>query len=405
MENYSIFFDESQQTIHMRIDKDGELNFVKDKDLQSAIYVFSIFRTDHVHECRQKYLALESKYRSLLGLKDDIEFKSTLGKHHLRQFSLGFKTLNKNNKCFYRDFFRLLIEIEPKIAITFVNKMEHLLRSVIRFPYKDGLYENHFFLSLSKFLSQEGYGDFFRDVRDNPETAMKNLSRRLNAVAYRDRTIKRMENRNRSLREMTKVIKMYDPVIRYSDPIPFDTRIPRDNLMMLLNDLDIDRGSVNLIIDGTDGTYPVFNGLFGNCIYMNSEDEPLIRISDMVAGLYGRMCYALKFEQSRKEFSDDRSDDEKERPRRLFYKWFDLDAETFELYRLAHVALISHNQEYWSTLSLSNAENLVEFVSLLSYIGSFCSFEEYSKINAHEHSNRFESEVIYRLMQSGLYDS
>ena len=403
--SYSVFFDESQQTHRMRIDDNGIPNFVKDNDLQSAIYVFSVFETSHVQDYRQRYLDLESEYRLSTGLQDDTEIKSNFGKHRLKQFSLGFKTLNKQNKSFYRDFFRLLIEIRPKIAVTFVNKMEYFLRSVIRFPVKTGLYEDRFFLSLSKFLSQEGYGDFFRDVRDDPRSALKHLSRRLNAVAYRDRTIKRVETRNKSLREMAKIIKEYVPVIRYSDPVLFDTGIPCDNLMMFLDDLGIDEGAVRLVIDGEDDTYPVFDGLFDDCSYVKSQDEPLIRISDMIAGLYGRMCYALKFDQSRKEFSDGCSDEEKERSRRLFHKWFDIDAETFELYHLAYEALIVNNQEYWSTLSLSYAEDLVEFVSILSYFGSFNSFEDYSKIEPHAHSDCYESEVISRLRRSKLYDS
>ena len=98
--SYSVFFDESQQTHRMRIDDNGIPNFVKDNDLQSAIYVFSVFETSHVQDYRQRYLDLESEYRLSTGLQDDTEIKSNFGKHRLKQFSLGFKTLNKQNKSF-----------------------------------------------------------------------------------------------------------------------------------------------------------------------------------------------------------------------------------------------------------------------------------------------------------------
>lgn len=381
------FFDESQKTDALQI-KDGKLTFDNIDDLHSFIGVFCGYNLSDLPAFQDKVEFFESVQKSKLHLPLGREIKSTTFRK--KNFEYGYASLNRNNKGFYNGLMKLIIEINPIIAISFTNKFEILLRKTITNIKTESKRVDNFYYTVSKFFSLYGQKDFFQTVIKYPEDALFNLSWRLKKSAERDAGIPRLLQRNHAFVDAARILDQVDFDVYPIDYTNYPFIVLPDALTLLLDELGIDPKDVDVVIDGQEGLYDCFEGRFHNVSYADSQYEPMIRISDHIAGLVSRMCYALRNDPHRREPNSGDSPEEKNRRRTLSPNWFEIKEDIFELYRATFDALILNNQHYWSTTTTSLHDDFSYFVTLLYYFHNFSSFEEYQKKNPEEHSNRFE---------------
>ena len=197
------FFDESQKTDALQI-KDGKLTFDNIDDLHSFIGVFCGYNLSDLPAFQDKVEFFESVQKTKLHLPLGREIKSTTFRK--KNFEYGYASLNRNNKGFYNGLMKLIIEINPIIAISFTNKFEILLRKTITNIKTESKRVDNFYYTVSKFFSLYGQKDFFQTVIKYPEDALFNLSWRLKKSAERDAGIPRLLQRNHAFVDAARIL-------------------------------------------------------------------------------------------------------------------------------------------------------------------------------------------------------
>ena len=389
---YVFYFDESQKTDVFQI-RDGKPTFDTLDDLHSFVGVFCGYPIDKVEQFRESVESFEMIWKTKYNLKPDQEFKST----NIRKnnFEYGFASLKGNNRKFYNDLMSLITELNPIISISFSNKFEILLRETIRNLRIGQERENDFFYTLAKFFSLYGHNGFFDKVRKYPEEALFDVAERLKRMIKRDAGIPRLEHRNAAFGDVVRIIEQVTFDITPVDYSNYPFIVLPDALVLLLDEIGMSPFDVDVVIDGEEGLYSCFDGRFRKVTYADSKDEPLIRISDHLAGLISRMCYALRNDPNRCEPEPNASREEKNRLRLLSPKWFDVKEDTFTLYRQAYVALVQNNQHYWTTMTTAFSDDLFYFITLLMYFESIENYEDYLKRTPAEHSRMFENFSVH----------
>lgn len=386
---YDFFFDESQKTEYIVIDEDGRLNFDNDNDLRSFVGVFCGFEHDKIEHVRTFMKAIESEFKDDLNIDPEQELKSTTVKKD--NFRFGFASLKRNNRTFYKNLFQLLSECKPILVTSFSNKYEVLVRRTIHLHEMEKAEEDEFYYSLSKFFSTYGPEDFFETMWKDQCIAISELSDRLEDLDFRDRDVERFEQRNIAFMEMAFILRNGCLTLTPVKRIHYPYILLPDALTLLLDEIHIPPKDISLFVDGEEGQYECFNNKPYSVLFVDSKEEPAIRICDQLAGLVARMCHALKCDPCRREPSIDADSTEKNRLRLLNPRWFKIDENTFSLYKSFHDALIKTNQNYWSTCTLSFHDDYAYLIAFLAYMDSMESFADYCKIDYKQRPRDFEN--------------
>lgn len=113
------------------------------------------------------------------------------------------------------------------------------------------------------------------------------------------------------------------------------------------------------------------------------------------------MLYALKNDENTQEKSlEDISNIDLEDikiKRLLSSKWFDLREQHFDMYLLLYRALIVQHEHYWTTLASVYSDDVIRFYSLLRYVGSYNSFENFKAVSPELHAEYYNSHAIGEL--------
>lgn len=392
-ERYSMFFDESQRTDILRIDECGKPNFVDNNEIQSFIGVFSGLPTSRVDKFNESFLSFESRQRKIFHLSDDKEIKSTM--FDRSQFTFGFASLKKNNKGFYLDLFRTIQNENIIFTISSFNKIEYLLNfMIVNLDVGEEL-TNGFYYTLAKFLTLYGCPRFYELYPINPDDAIFVLVESMKKIIKADSSIERLSNRNAAYRKTINILENCNYDLRPLDEIPFAYIMVPDSLVLHLQELGIEPSEVDLFIDGEKNPLDCYDRFFESIKYVNSIDTPLIRVSDHIAGLFYKFIYHSKFNKNRKESKSDDSHEEKERKRLLYYKWFNLTEDSFNLYRLFFDAVLRNNDQYWSVMTSRYHDDVSYVIYLIRYFNEFASFDDYSKLSPEQHSDDFEKYACF----------
>ena len=409
---YVFYFDEAFHDRKIVISEQGRINTLRKDAIDDYVGVFWGCKREFFNEYVQQLTTFEKKYRKIFDLAEDKELKSgIIGK---KNYQYGLHSFNKNAQGFYTDLFKMLSKWEIILQINIISKIELLIRESLRsvtFPLFAN--KNAFIYSLTKLIvvhrpqqlveameevANGGLGKQFRDK----------LLDTLNAYVDASHGVARKERSTEAFREMIFIIESMDFNARFDTKTDFQYYLNFEGISNLLRELEINVKDVKVTIDNEERTFVAAQKYeFGKLKQGKSDFSIQLRLSDLLSGFVGRMIYALKHDESAREkelkdYSEIDHEDIKKK-RLLDPKWFELNESQFEMYKLIYEVLILQHEYYWTTLTSVYNDDTICFYSLLRYIASYPTYEQFVAISISLHSEYYNSCAVGELEEHYLY--
>lgn len=409
--DYSFFFDETFHDRKITISPKGTINTMSENKNDSYIGIFWGCEKYRLPVATEKLAAVEKKYIERFGLTDQQEFKSTnISRKH---FKNGVRSFVPNTLDFYNDFFSAMTEIGPILHINVLSKMEYFVRTI--FPFVSyqypGVIDKVFYYTMAKFMVNYHTPELVKAMYSaaesgNGEIFKKELLHHIRSVIKADRGIIRKEKELALYRQFMDVLRNY----RFYEKIEFKYDFIYEQnfsgLMQLLEEKNIPSKKVFLTIDQEEETAKAANRYRFKRIEQKVSDESIaVRIADHLCGFVGRMMYALTNDSEFKEdvissVEDIGKGENFSKKHLLGSEWFNLKEKHFELYQLLYKVFIEQQLGcYWATMTSSYADQTTMFYALLRYFSSYKTYDDYQKVSAEVHAERYNSACCYELSQ------
>ena len=403
---YVFYFDEAFHDRKIVISDQGSINTLREDAIDDYVGVFWGCKRDCFNEYTQQLTDFEGKHRKVFGLAEDKEFKSEIiGK---KNYQYGLRSFNKNAQNFYTDLFDMLSRWDIILQINIVSKIELLIREALRsttFPTFAN--RNAFIYSLTKLIvvhrpqqlieameavANGGDAKHFRD------TLLDTLSAYIDA----SRGVIRKARSTEAFQEMTFIVESMDFKTQFDAKTDFQYYLNFEGISNLLRELSINAKDVKITIDNEERTFAAAQEYsFGKLKQRQSNFSIQLRLSDLLSGFVGRMIYALKHDEAaqEKELRDYREIDLEDikKKRLLNTKWFELKGSHFEMYKLLYEVLIVKHEHYWTTLTSAYNDDTICFYSLLRYIASYQTYEQFVAIPTNLHSEYYNTCAVEEL--------
>lgn len=172
---------------------------------------------------------------------------------------------------------------------------------------------------------------------------------------------------------------------------------------LLRDDLHINSNRVNIFIDNEINTIKAANAThrFKSVEELDSANNICIRLSDWLAGFVGRLLFSIEHDSAALEPNEtelkNTAPAEFAKLRLLSDHWFDLSRDQFECYRRAHNVFIGKQMHYWTLMTCVSIDGVSKFSNMLKYFNSYESYEEFKKIPAKTHSEKYNHAVCVDL--------
>lgn len=403
---YIFYFDEAFHDRKIVISDQGSINTLREEAIDDYVGVFWGCKREHFTEYDQQLTDFERKYRKVFGLAEDKELKSEIiGK---KNYQYGLRSFNKNAQSFYTDLFMMLSQWDIILQINIVSKIELLIREALRSttfpPFAN---RNAFIYSLTKLIvvhrpqqliaameavANRGDARHFRDT----------LLDTLNAYVDASHGVARKERSTEAFQEMMLIVESMDFKTQFDAKTDFQYHLNFEGVSNLLRELRINTKDVKITIDNEKRTFAAAQEYrFGKLKQRQSDFSIQLRLSDFLSGFVGRMIYALKHDEAaqEKELKDYREIDLEDikKKRLLNPKWFELKESHFEMYKLLYEVLIVKHEHYWTTLTSAYNDDTICFYSLLRYIASYQTYEQFIAIPTNLHSEYYNSCAVEEL--------
>lgn len=398
--HYNFYFDETYHDRKIAIKSSGQINtFTADKN-DSYVGVFWGIENAKQSSTTKRLFALENKYLARYGLKS--EFKSV--NIARKNFNYGVRSFTRDALDYYSDLFKLLEQTSPIIHVNVVSKIEYLVRNIFdavdieRMPFVS---LNSFYYSITKFLIIYHTPQLIKALYKAIETAdgtffQEELLNHLECTIAALNGIQRKEREIPALQQLHMIVslcKFEKPISDKYDFIYFQNFV---GLTRLLDERKIPAHRSNIVIDREEATYQAaLDFSFKEVKQADSAQSIKVRMADHLCGFIGRMMYSLMNDKQIREDEvndiDNLSANDLTRKRLLSFEWFDLTQTHFDLYKRVFRVLIVQQEAYWATMSWSYADQVSMFYTLLRYLGSYGSYDEYKKHSPKEHSEYFNA--------------
>lgn len=411
MESYVFYFDESFHDRKIRINDKGKINVLREDALENYIGVFWGCPRSELSSNRKFIERFEKKQREHYKLEDKQELKSTVISK--KNFIYGIRSFNKDTLKFYQDLFRMLEVIKPVLQVNMISKMELYLRQAfkgMKYYKPEELIEDSFYYTLTKFMITYHNEELIRSLFDvhDYESMLKFKELLLYNFECILKEISEIERKEREVVAFRNIVFVLEHSVFVELPnkeYEFLYFTNFEGLCNLLEEKDIDLSLVDIIIDNESKTLEsaqLYNFQTVKC--RESHEVVELRLADWIATFIGRMIYGLYHDEGMKEDKvyDIRhiGESDLERKRILSEKWFELDEERFNLYKLIYDVLIIGHTEYWTAMTMSYGDQCNSFYSLLRYFGGLKDYEEYKNIDTKMHSEYYNASCCYALERS-----
>ena len=403
---YVFYFDEAFHDRKIVLSDHGRINTLREDAIDDYVGVFWGCKRDSFNRYAQELTDFEVKYRKVFGLAENKELKSEIvGK---KNYQYGLRSFNKNAQNFYTDLFEMLFCWDIILQINIVSKIELLIREALRsaiFPTFAN--RNAFIYSLTKLIvvhrpqqlieameavANSGDAKLFRDTLLDTLSAYVDAS---DGVARKGRSTV-------AFQEMIFIVESMDFKPQFDTKTDFQYHLNFEGISNLLKELSINTKDVKITIDNEARTFAAAQEYrFGKLKQRQSNFSIQLRLSDLLSGFVGRMIYALKHDEAaqEKELRDYREIDLEDikKKRLLNTKWFELKESHFEMYKLLYEVLIVKHEHYWTTLTSAYNDDTICFYSLLRYIASYQTYEQFVAIPTNLHSEYYNTCAVAEL--------
>ena len=395
---YNFYFDETFHDRKITVNEEGILNTLAEEKNDSYISVFWGYPETKNTMVRNQFDKLEKKYTERFGLIN--EFKSTVIRR--KNFTQGIKSFNENTFDFYFDFFYVLEDIEPIMHVNVTSKIELLLRNIFDMKILDQMLlvaSDAFIYSMTKFIliyhTPQLLEKLYRASETGNVLLFKNeLSKHLSKVIMTLEGIPRKEREVPALVQLEMIIsqqEIWKTIVSKQEFIYYPNF---DGFGKLLKEKKILPKRVNLLLDREEKTYQTAKKYgYSKIGQVDSEEDICVRVADHLCGFIGKLMYALVNDSSFKEDAvvdiERLKENDIVRKHLLSAQWFELQEKQFNLYKQICKVLIHQQAAYWSVMTWSYGDQVAMFYSLLRYIDSYDSYEEFMKVLPEEHTENY----------------
>lgn len=339
------------------------------------------------------YVEFEKKWKKFYALNDEQELKGELFRG--KQFKYGLKGLNKDSARFYIEFLQVLNKCNLTIQITMLSKISYAVMQLVHclFPYQPIFSMQGAIYTLSKFIliyQPENVWEALlmeTTTLDLREEIKKFLSDKIECYKSvklkeqeRNAFITLLEFLNKSWRDRIVINKAWD----YSRISECLKAFIKNTEVSLNPELYIDDGNKVL------NTILIADGFTSQ--EADSKKYAGIRACDIISNLTGRLLVAMDDSFTYK------SEDDYMNYKKLNKEFFDLNENTFEIYRLLF-KLIINDSSYYTVCSDFYFDNTVKIVTILYYFNQYADFSEYKKDSIETHQEKYNSMLVNRIQE------
>lgn len=358
---YNFYYDESEHSRIINLSTiTGETYY---DNFLAAIVGWDL---DNETEIKQKYLAFEEKYAER---KKKGELKSDTFKSN--QFKYGFASFNKPNVEMLNDLLSM-IDDDFFIYLFVASKIEYVIIQL----FKD--YTNSIFVdmdsvrySIVKAILTYRPTEVINSIYAEPEEFVSSLIDFFTQrIELNKSNIALKEAENNAFENILMILQDVEP----PTSINWDYHMSFVGFSSLLKSKRIADYSLTIDKEGNSKTHDaaIEVGIV-NCTEVDSKEHFGLRITDMLAGIVGKMMKSL-YHSLRNE-----SNNATVTKTLLDKSWFKVSEEQLCLYKKLHHILLEINNDWYKIYAGNYSDDLISLLALLDYMNHFKSADEIQK--------------------------
>lgn len=406
---YKIFYDESGYDKSISI-KDGIVNIFNSSQSEFFLSAFFLIEDNKLNLVESELNKLILDMKRTLNIDDNKELKST----KLTKI-LKLKELNKLNENFievikfYKSIFNIITKHSIKINIHYVSKLEMLISNIFKFESYLSIpldeYKEKNIYSITKYLNTYRPGNFFKHI-SNPDKSEKSMNVLINFMSNQNKKIESFKNSKTEYdyvkdfiqlvgRNKIKFNKKINPKVKFD----FEKIVESLEKFLLTNEILI--SNVELYIDTNQVLYGALVNKNFNSNQCNSEDNSFIQLVDLFLGFMAQYFKNLESNTEYKEFYDEIQGCKVKR-RLLNENVFDIDEQTFEIYKEIGIFFSNNNEFLLNTISLYS-DKLYIIYKFFEYFLTFHDFIRYKEELSHvQKFNKYASFDYQKHINNGF---
>lgn len=362
---YLFFYDESEHSRKLTkqtLNADNfALNFV-------ASIIGYLFNDSKLIE--KEYSLIEEKYKKVFCVD---ELKSTIISR--KKYKAGFSTFNSNDIDLIEDIINFCIKNDLMLYVTVQNKIHFIIIQLLK------NYHNTFFFdadamsySVTKLICMYKPYEVISAIYD------KDMSFVLELKKFCIKLLSHNGNEAHKIIENSLLEQLIALLDDYSHEFKIDWEYSISFYGFKKYLVEQNIGNYLVYID-KEGIGNTLNGAQSegiNSIEIESNNSYGVRIADFIAGLVSRFIGAIDDSISYKSIEDNKQ------LKYLDKKWFEIDERRFNLYKNLQKLLILQNNSWDKTFCSLYADEFMYFISLVNYISSYDSYDEFIKCDKHQ---------------------
>lgn len=375
---YKFYFDES---FHTR--KVTKSSFDDTDYFNSYLSTGMGIKSNAVSKVFRRYKIIEKKYKNFYGTT---ELKSEIiNKKH---YKFGLNTFSRIEVELYTEYFSFLIDNDILYYISCFDKLEYLLSQCKYKPYYF-LNDSAVIYSIVKLINVYRPAKVIEDVLNNSNELIVDLKK---FAIKQLRTNGKIELKTEENKAIINILNYLDFIDTLEINNQFDYSFTYRGLKKLIEEIGLN--DVIIIID-KEATGNICKSAkmvgFSNTRQMDSKKSSGIRISDMFCGFISRVMRAI--------YEDTKNNPEViyNEKHVLSEKWFELNKQKFDLYKLIAKYLKKYSNIYYCSFVGIYFDLFDEFVGLIYYIDDYANFDKYIKRTAKEHVDQCNDFLVERV--------
>lgn len=397
---YYFYQDESGHDIKLS-NKESGFNFEINNQTAYFTNAFLGIPVNELDKFEKRFIELELKYKKVLGIQSDVEFKAESIKN--KNFKFGLSTMDLKYINFYNELFDL-IDDNYLIQISIKNKFEFMLLQCFQNEFSNTLSE--YIYGFIKFLDRNKTKNI-RKLLTNEETTIIDLYQEVVQICEKfiihngkNEKLQLELNYAETLQAiLSSLIENINPQEKYD----FDYSGSFKGLLQLFHELGLEGKDLILYIDGkghkTDKLYnnakEVLEGY--QIERVDSINSSGTRMVDFISNLISRMMRSIELEVKETETGILRDSWFRFRDEKIFLtlkKLGELFNKRSQIYNTTNIGIYSDVSNY--------------FFRYIAYISGFNTFHEFNDITPREHATNVSMLTIgainYTMSQLNIRD-
>lgn len=331
--------------------------------------------------------SIEHGYKILESMRLSNELKSNTFK--FSQFKNGLASLNKDNKKLMSAYLDFLISFNLYNYISIINKLEYVVLQLFK-DYKNSVFGDMDVLRyvVSKLLNVYKPKAVIDALYRNDGTFIGELKDFAIEQVKKNKGLAHKDAENRAFNELTILLSDYNQ--KYT--VDWNYITPFIGFQKYLDEMKITDYELNIDKEGEGSTInsAQYVGLI-NVFQVESAESTGIRIADMFTGIISKLIKAIDHD------IDYKTPEDSIKYTILSVGWFNLDEETFFLYKKLGKVIFQQHQAHFKSFAGNYSDTFIYFIAFLGYIHEIKTYGEYVNTEIVEHQKRVNNRALGNL--------